>query len=354
MTVDAPAEPAASYAVKVYSAVDLEVVSGANFGDPLMPLAELCPGDVYELFADAAPQELRIRDGGNTGHHNRRVLPTGQSGHSVADGSELGQAGDALTLEARLTFMGPDGHRLDLLVIGLQAPGAEGRSLHVLPMAPIEPKVPYTLLTASADPGDVRLSDITPVAVTRGTFVTMADGCQCPVERLKTGDRVLTRDHGPQPVRWIGARTVRAVGAYAPVVIGRGVLANESDLIVSQNQRIFVYQRGRNRLTETAELLVKARDLVDGENVFLRRGGFVEYFHLIFAAHEIIYAECTPTESLLVNDGALKRLPEDMAQEVRGQLPDTRQRPHFGTEADRALLARIGPAVLHRPPSRRQ
>ncbi len=354
MTVDVPAGPVTSYAVEVFSAVDFEVVSGANFGDPLMPLDGLCLGDVYELRADAGPRELRIHDGDEGDARNRRFLPAGQRGHSVATGSQLGRAGDALTLEARLTWMGPDGHRVDLLLIGLRAAGAEGRSLHVLPMAPIEPKVPYTLLTAMADPGEVRLSDITPVAVTRGTLITMADGCQRAVERLAVGDRVLTRDHGPQPVRWIGKRTVRAVGAYAPVVIERGVLANESDLIVSQDQRIFVYQRGARRLTETAELLVRARDLVDGENVFLRRGGFVEYFHLIFAAHEIIYAECTPTESLLVNDGALSRLPEDMAREVRGKLPGTRQQPHFGTEADRALLARIGPAALHRPPSRRQ
>ena len=34
-------------------------------------------------------------------------------------------------------------------------------------------------------------------------------GAQRPVEELKPGDRVLTRDHGGQPVRWIGTQTVR-------------------------------------------------------------------------------------------------------------------------------------------------
>ncbi|MGB8621399.1 MAG: Hint domain-containing protein [Paracoccaceae bacterium] len=341
----APGRAAPSYSAQVFPATDLEVEAGANIGDPLMPVDELCMGDVYGLLSDARTLELAIHDSaGGTGH----FLRADRDGHSVAAGSEIGQRGDALALEARLTFMAPDGDKVDLLLIGHRPRGERGRVLFFLPLAPIEPKVPYTLVAADEAPAPVRLADITPVAFTRGTMITLADGRQCPIEDLAPGDKVLTRDHGAQPVRWIGQRTVRAIGAHAPVVITRGTLANESDMIVSQHQRLFIYQRGADRLTETAEVLIKARDLVDGEEVFIRRGGFVEYFHLVFDRHEIIYAECTPTESLLVNETSLGHLPEDLAQEVADRLPSLSQPPHFGSEPDKGVLARLSPAALRR------
>ncbi|MHC0054013.1 Hint domain-containing protein [Actibacterium sp. D379-3] len=348
MTQDARAVLAPSYSAHVFSAEDVEVVSGANLGDPLMSIDELCLGDVYELHPDAEPLELMIRDAGTAGAGADQFLGPDKAGHMVAEESEVGQPGEALTLEGRLTFMAPDGGQVVLALIGHRPHDGDSRALFFLPLTPIEPREQYTLLSADPDPGDVRLSDITPVAFTRGTLITLADGTQRAIEDLRPGDKVLTRDHGPQPVRWIGQRTVRAIGPFAPVVITKGTLSNESDLIVSQHQRLFLYQRSAARVTKTAEVLVKARDLVDDETVFIRKGGFVEYFHLIFDRHEIIYAEYTPTESLLINGRSLGRLSEELQREVEQHLPDLSQEQHFGTEADKALLDRIGPDMLRR------
>jgi len=348
----APRALAPSYSAHVFSAADLEVVAGANIGDPLMPFDELCLGDLYQLLPDAEALSLAIRDAEAAASGSGRFLAAGRRGQSVAQGSEIGRPGDTLTLEGRLTFMAPDGDRVELLLVGHQEAGAAGRMLYFLPLTPVEPKVGYTLLDLSEDPGEVRLSDIAPVAFTRGTMITLADGSQRAIEDLAPGDRALTRDHGSQPVRWVGRRTVRAIGPYAPVVIARGVLSNESDMVLSQYQRLFIYQRGGGRLAGTSEVLIRARDLVDGERVFLRPGGFIDYFHLVFDQHEIIYAECVPTESLLIDDRTLGRLPEDLALEVAARLPELRHRPHFGTEADKAVLARFGPDVLLRAPRR--
>lgn len=335
----------ASYSAQVYPATEFEVLSGANMGDPIMPLDELCLGDVYHLLPQAQTLELTVRADAASADG---FLATGQGTHSVASGSDLGQPGDALQLEGRLTFMAPDGDKVDLIIIGHQPEGEAGRYLFVLPLDPVDAKLHYTLLSATTDPGEVRLADITPVAFTRGTLITLADGTQRAIENLTPGDKILTRDHGPQPVRWVGHRTVRAVGAHAPVVIPKGVLANESDLIVSQHQRLFIYRQGRRGLGETAEILVKARDLVDDDQVYIRGGGFVEYFHLVFDRHEIIYAEYIPTESLLINDASLGQLPEELAHEVSQTLPDASQDPHYGTEADPDMLARLSPQDLRR------
>ncbi|WP_212525249.1 Hint domain-containing protein [Actibacterium sp. MT2.3-13A] len=341
-----------SYACHVFPADEFEVVSGANLGDPLMPLDELCPGDVYEFLPGAEALELAIHDGAAARAGSGQFLQPGARGQSVATGSEIGRPGESLRLEGRLTFMRPDGDTVDLLLIALTGAGGGAAQLVFVPMAPIEARQSYTLVKADPEPGEVRLTDITSVAFTRGTMITLGDGRQCPVEDLRPGDRVLTRDHGAQPLRWVGHRTVRAVGPFAPVVITKGTYANQSDLIVSQHQRLFLYQRGAQRLTETAELFVKALHLVDGEAVFLRAGGFVEYFHLVFDRHEIIYAECIPTESLLINERTLGQLPEEVLREVETHLPGLSHRPHFGTEAEGRLLRKLGPTALAKATNR--
>jgi hypothetical protein len=158
----------------------------------------------------------------------------------------------------------------------------------------------------------------------------------------------LTRDHGAQGVRWIGRATLRAVGAFAPVVIAAGTLGNSGDLIVSQHHRMFLYQRQRSADMPTSELLVQARHLVDDKRVFLREGGFVDYFSLVFDRHEIIYAEGVPAESLMVTEAIISRLPPELADEVRLRFPGLSQNQHFGTEAGRQQVE--GLAGARKPP----
>lgn len=184
----------------------------------------------------------------------------------------------------------------------------------------------------------MQLSDLTSFAFARGTAITLASGAQKPVEELAPGERVLTRDHGAQPVRWIGHQTVRAVGAYAPVVIAKDTLGNAADLILSQHQRLFVYQRGADRVTETAEMLVKAALLVDDDAVFIRKGGFVDYYTLVFDHHEVIYAECIPVESLELSPDTRQSLPGEIAAGIAAELGDLAHTPAFGTELSGDLI----------------
>jgi len=126
-------------------------------------------------------------------------------------------------------------------------------------------------------------------------------------------------------------------------VIQAGLLGNSGDLIVSQHHRMFLYQRRRGALP-TAEILVQAKHLVDGERVFIREGAVVEYFSLVFDRHEIIYAEGVPAESLMVNEATVTRLPPEFADEIRARFPGLKQSQHFGTEAGReALDVLLGP-----------
>ena len=112
---------------------------------------------------------------------------------------------------------------------------------------------------------------------------------------------------------------------------------------------MFLYQPKRRAGLATSELLVQAKHLVDGERVFLREGGFVNYFSIVFDHHEIIYAEGIPAESLMVNEATLQRLPTELSAEMKAQFPGLNQNQHFGTEAGRQFLDAMGPKALYKP-----
>lgn len=324
-----------SQSCQVFSAEDIFVAQGVNAGEGLRPPDEVCHGDLYELDPRARPVRLALKLAG--------------SGQCIAAGSEVGGPGDEVRLIARYRLMDPEAATVELLLMEV----AGGVHL-ALPLSPMGPGREYTLLSVEEAPTDVALADLVCVSLARGTRITLGDGRQKRIEALQPGDMILTRDHGRQPLRWLGRATLRAAGAFAPVVIGRNRLGNAGDLIVSQHHRIFLYQRQRCAGLPTSEVLVQAKHLVDGESVYVREGGFVDYFSLVFDRHEIVYAEGIPCESLMVNEATLTRLPPELAEQVRARFPGLSQSQHFGTEAGRHLLDEIGRERLMPDPRARR
>lgn len=311
-----PRSPLPGFAAYAYIADAIWVVSGVNHGDPVGMPERLEPGDVYRIDPAALPVRL--------------MLCRAPGGYAVADGSAIGRAGDTMQPVARLTFMAAEGGRVDILLLHHAAYGG----LFALPLSPMAPRTDYTLIEARDDASDLAVADLLCVAFAAGTTVTLADGRSRPIETLRPGEMVLTRDGGPQPVRWIGKATMRAQGQLAPVVISAGTLGNVGDLVVSPHHRIFLYRRGSG-LTGSEEVLVQARYLVDGDTVWRREGGFVDYYSLIFDRHEVIFAEGVASESLMVNEATVARLPPEMAEDLRARFPGLSQRPHFATDTRR-------------------
>ncbi len=328
--------PLPGQAIQVLDADDIFVCHGANQGDGLMGPQDVCLGDIYEL--DTSRPALRLI-----------VTRSADQGQYVGEGSAVGRVGDPIRLEARYALMGEEGDRVELLLLSLP-----GGARYALPLSPMAAGAEYTLLKVEDAPEDSGLSDLLCISFVRGTMITLATGAQKPIEDLVPGDRVLTRDHGGQPIRWIGRATLKAVGPFAPVVITMGTLGNSGDLIVSQHHRMFLYQRQRVAGLPTSELLVQAKHLVDGERVFLREGGFVNYLALVFDQHEIIYAEGVPAESLMVNDATVNRLPPELSGDVKSRFPGLSQVQHFGTEAGRQFLEQVGPEALFKAEPRRR
>lgn len=184
---------------------------------------------------------------------------------------------------------------------------------------------PLSLLSISfnIDPGTpFDLPNPTPICLTAGTRVSVPGGTVL-VETLRPGDLVLTRDHGAQPLRWIGLRQAGpgeqlATPALRPVRIRAGALGPglpARDLLVSRQHRILV--RFPQRLGHGREVLVPAQILTGQPGITAEPPrSSITYLHLLFDRHEIVLAEGTPVESLWLGPLALAALPPGQRAEI--------------------------------------
>lgn len=139
----------------------------------------------------------------------------------------------------------------------------------------------------------------------RGTMILTAEG-EKPVEDVKVGDFVVTQDDGLQPVLWQGGFEVRGgqidVLQARPIKIRKGSLGRgvpSADLFVSPNHCMMLASSCCELLFAVPEVLVAAKALVDLEGLSVAHGSAeVQYHHLLFERHQIIFANGTPTESL--------------------------------------------------------
>ncbi|QQA41369.1 Hint domain-containing protein [Pelagovum pacificum] len=305
---------------------DFVVVSGVAENDPISFADELVMDDIYGLSPRASRKRLTVAFGSD------QVL-------TVADGSEVGTPGNLVHMDCCITLMVPDGSTYEALIL-VEVEDDTAAGVYLLPLATLQPKVDYRLVGLDRKTASTRFAEVACVSFTRGTRITMANGEQRPIELLEVGDKVLTRDDGPQQIRWIGQNTLRAVGSFAPVVIREGTLHNENDLIVSPDHRIFVYQR-RDRLgAGRAEVLVKVRHLINGDSVYQQDGGFVDYFQLLFDDHQIIYAEGIAAESMMVDQRTRGAVPEAVSRRLGEALSGHAHRHHLDYEVQETLLSK--------------
>ena len=311
--------------IDVFRAAQVIASDGVTKGEPLSFADELVLDDVFQIAADAAMAALDLVD--DTAGLRRASAP-----HNTVH------------LDCCLTLMAPDGATHEALVL-VEVEDDTVANIFLLPLGELRPTINYRLVGVARHTATRRFAEAASGAFARGTRITMDDGQMRPVEALTAGDVVLTRDAGKQPIRHIGQATLRATGSFAPVVITKGALHNEGDLVVRPDHRLFIYQREDHFGAGRSEVLIKARHLVDHHAVVRRRGGFVDYFQLIFDEHHIIYAEGIAAESHLISPHTRHALPADVAS------PDHAHRPHLDYEVKTSLIPSEQAASLLRKAS---
>ena len=167
-----------------------------------------------------------------------------------------------------------------------------------------------------------------------GTLIE-ADGGPVAIEDLSVGDLVVTRDHGLQPIRWVGKTTVAHATLLKnerlrPIRIKAGALSEglpNRDLLVSRQHRLLSVSKLSKRMFGEAEVLISAIRLTDLPDISIEQvTGAVAYYHLLFDQHEIISAEGAPAESLYTGAEALDSLPVAAVNEVLTLFPELTER----------------------------
>ena len=173
-------------------------------------------------------------------------------------------------------------------------------------------------LIANATAGNYSLAVF--VCFAKGTWITTPSG-QVPIEKLAAGDMVVTMDHGPQPIRWISSSKRHAIGDMAPILIRKGALGNTRDLRVSPQHRMLLSGWQAEVLFGESEVLATAKSLVNDHSILREEGGEVEYFHILFDSHEIVYAEGAPSESFHPGAEGWKALDKPTRNEILELFP---------------------------------
>ncbi len=164
-----------------------------------------------------------------------------------------------------------------------------------------------------------------------GTLIETAHGA-VPIETLKVGDQIRTYDDGVQPIRWLGSCTVSRARLdtqpnLKPVLIRADSLGTgypKQDLIVSPQHRILVRSAVAKRIFGCTDVLIPAKKLLslDGIDIQHDNPNGVEYWHMLFDDHHIIWSNGAPSESLFTGLEAMKALPAKSRAEIKELFPE--------------------------------
>ena len=169
------------------------------------------------------------------------------------------------------------------------------------------------------------------VCFTPGTLISTAKGA-VPVQDLKVGDKVITRDNGLQTIRWVGAKTMEGRHLLdnqhlRPILIRKGSLGRdlpERDMKVSPNHRMLVANERTSLLFEEREVLVAAKHLIDHKGIQQIDVVGTTYIHMLFDHHEVILADGAWSESFQPGDYSLKGMGNSQRNEIFEIFPELR------------------------------
>ena len=173
-----------------------------------------------------------------------------------------------------------------------------------------------TFSGASADSSSFTAENTGVVCFTSGTAIRTPRG-DVLIDDLRVGDLVTTLDNGPQPIRWIGSRKLDhaellAAPKLRPVLISKGILGAERDLLVSPQHGILV----------GTDNLARAIHMTKRQGIRVAHGKRQDtYLHVMFDQHQIIFAEQIPSESFYPGPMALQMMCDAARDEVFTLFP---------------------------------
>ena len=196
----------------------------------------------------------------------------------------------------------------------------------------------------------------TPPCFTPGSMIATPQGLR-PVEELREGDRVLTRDNGIQDIGWVGHTTLSGADLFRaehlrPVLIRKGALGDglpERDMMVSPMHRMLIANDRTALYFEDTEVLAAARHLTGLAGIDTVIAPRVTYIHFMFERHEVVLADGVWTESFQPGDQSLEGVGDEQREEIFELFPDLRTQVGLNAyQAARKSLKRYEAELLAR------
>ncbi|MBL4871888.1 MAG: Hint domain-containing protein, partial [Rhodobacteraceae bacterium] len=157
-----------------------------------------------------------------------------------------------------------------------------------------------------------------------------------------------------QTLRWIGSRELNTTPKTAPIVFTKGALTDhngiplpQQDLTVSPQHRMQITNWRAEVLFAEPSVLIAAKHLVNGDTIYVSPTTTVEYFHILFDKHEIVFANGCPSERFHPGEQGFGKMPEETRNEIYTLFPELRTNiAAYGTLTQPALKAFEARALL--------
>ncbi len=176
-------------------------------------------------------------------------------------------------------------------------------------------------------------------AFARGTLIKTTDG-PVAIEDLLPGMQLITREHGPMPLLWIGSMTcmpkrdtVGGTDTRLTRVMADGVdmVHNSGDLIAGPGARLLVRPSDMHDIVGADHVLTHARDLVDGVHIIdITPQRPVTLYHLCLHRHATITAAGIEAETFHPGRGFQSYLRQNMLSLFLSFFPHVNVPSDFG------------------------
>jgi hypothetical protein len=192
------------------------------------------------------------------------------------------------------------------------------------------------------------------ICFTPETRIATPEGSRL-IRDLRQGDRILTRDNGPQEVLWTGHRRMSGARLYAmphlrPIrfkVNAMGLYRPDEDLWVSPQHRMLVKGAAAQALFNTPEVLVAAEDLINDSTIMVdHQLREVTYVHILLEQHNVVWANGLETESFHPSNTAMDTVDPAQREVLKEILPQVEVNPHSYGDYARRNISTSEAAIL--------
>lgn len=331
--------------IRSFFAIDsanMVVTSSSNpgiVGDPIINNSSTPNGTVF-AYTGGGGTTITLDDTGGSSatfdddDETNHVIEPGGGGGLIADGTEV-ESESQIFVRALDGFGNPTGPTITLYVFSQG--GVTGDVWGFGTDTALVDGTSY-VKTGGSNFGSSPYSDYI-TCFGPGTLIRTDTGRK-PVEDIRATDRVWTRDHGLQPVRWAASSTTAGLGPFAPVVFAPGAVGNTEELVVSQQHRMLVTAQAAELLFGETEVFVAAKHLCGLAGVALDPRPQITYTHIMFDRHQIVESAGTLSESFFLSHDSVAALDRDARDELLALFPSLRSGVQdFGTTAAMTLKA---------------